>query len=520
VKKFLTISSSSGGPEELSFPDAGDEALSTWLERHGHPLNTRCGGKGICRGCMVDLETPGGLETVRSCQTTLRNLPPGLRAIHIPDRSLSDATLHGVSTFEIAVDRMPPPREGIGLALDIGTTTVAGALWDYTSGRCLADGAVANAQRRHGDNVLARISFSIDHPDGPALLHKALIGGTLNPLVESLSTKAGIQPGDVTEANAAGNPIMLHTLANQPLDGFAKYPFRPSFLGRRRMAASSHGLAVPCALDLLPGLAPFVGSDIVAGAVASGMTSAEPPVLLIDFGTNGEILLKHASGFLATATAAGPAFEGGRLACGTAAAPGVISSLHRDNGAWGWELVGGPPDKRPTGISGAAFIDFIALGYSEGWINASGRFDRSHPGVMVAGDASPGASVRVGITDGIFVSEADVAEILQAKAAIAGGVSTLLELAGLEPGGLHSVLVAGGFGYHLNPGHAQAIGLLPDLPPERILLIGNSSLGGASLLLHDTHAADMDILLAAANAVELNQTPTFEDHFTDALMLP
>jgi len=469
---------------------------------------------------MVDLETPSGVETVRSCQTALRDLSPGLRLIRIPDRSLHDDTLHGVSTFEIAVDRMPPPREGIGLALDIGTTTVAAALWDYPSGRCLADAAVANAQRRHGDNVLARISFSIDHPDGLSLLHKALIEGTLNPLVASLAAMGGIQTSDITEANAAGNPIMLHTLANVPLEGFAKYPFRPGFLGRHRIAAGNHGLAVPCALDLLPGLAPFVGSDIVAGAVASGMTSAEPPVLLIDFGTNGEILLKHASGFLATATAAGPAFEGGRLACGTAAAPGVVSSLHRENGAWGWKLVGGSQGRRPSGLSGAAFVDFIALGYGEGWINASGRFDRSHPEVTVVEEALPGAAVRVGITDGVYVTEADVAEILQAKAAIAGGVATLLELAGLEPADLRTVLVAGGFGYHLDPDHARATGLLPDVSPDRILLIGNSSLGGASLLLHDTHTAAMDILLAGASAVELNQAPSFEDHFTDALMLP
>lgn len=226
--------------------------------------------------------------------------------------------------FEIRLPESETPvplRPGIGLSLDIGTTTLAGALWDFTTGRCLATASLANAQIRHGDNVLARISFSLEQADGTARLQQALVVDTLTPLITTLCRQAGIAPGAITEANAAGNPTMLHTLAGESLDGLARYPFRPVFLGARRLESKAVGLPLECPLDLLPGLGPFVGADLTAGALASGLITSTVPMLLIDFGTNGEILLQHAGRCLATATAAGPAFEGGRLGCGAPARP-------------------------------------------------------------------------------------------------------------------------------------------------------------------------------------------------------
>lgn len=502
-------------PQETSLP------LSQTLEAAGFPLNTRCGGRGLCRGCQVEVETDASRHTIKACQVASSSLPEDARAIHIPSASRRDLSLHGVSTFELLIETSPPPpRPGVGLAVDVGTTTVAAALWDLNSGHCLAQSSRENAQRRHGDNVVSRIAFAVEQPQGLELLRKSLVEDCLKPLIETLTRQAGLTAENITETTVAGNPTMLHTLTGDSLTGMATYPFTPVFLGEIIMDAAAMGLNWSGAVRLLPGLGPFVGSDITGGALAAGMCAAPAPCLLIDFGTNGEILLKHAGGYLATATAAGPAFEGGNLACGKPAGRGVVSSLSRgEDGQFLLRLVGDGRE-RPAGLTGAAYVDFIALGANEGWISPSGRFDRSHPEVIKVDNAEPGAAYRVNLAEGVYVSEADVAELLQAKAAVYGGVATLLEIAGIEAAELHKVLVAGGFGYHLNPENAIKVGLLPGLPRQRIHLIGNSSLGGASLLLHEQHQAEIATLVAQTRVIELNQTDCFEDHFTDGLMLP
>ncbi len=500
-----------------------DEPLSERLERAGHPLNTRCGGRGLCSGCEVELlHGPSATTTTaRACRLRSADLPADFLGLRIPLASSRDVSLHGVTSFQLhpalAAGPSPTHRVGLGLALDIGTTTIAAALWDSATGRLLAESSRANAQRRHGDDVVTRIGFAVDRPDGLALLRAALLRETLAPLLEELCARADRPPSAITRAVAAGNPAMLHTLAGAPLSGLATFPFRPAFLGARTLAPAEHGLsALTCPLCLLPGLGPFVGADISAGALACGLLAEPGPALLIDFGTNGEILLKHAGGFLATATAAGPAFEGGRLSCGAAAGRGVVSHLERQDHRWRLVLVpGSDPDAPATGLSGAACIDLLAHGRREGWLSDFGRLDSRHPVVTRAADGA----LRVSLTDSLHVTEPDIAELLQAKAAIAAGALTLLELAGLRPADLRALHVAGGFGFHLDPDHALAVGLFPPLPPERIHLVGNSSLGGASLLLLPEHAPALDALFAQTTIIELNQTATFADHFTDCLGL-
>lgn len=505
---------------ECPVPDGADPSvpLSVAIERAGLPLNTRCGGRGLCRGCLVRLgDDP---EPVRSCRLRPDDLPDGIREIHIPAGSLADRSLYGVSAFEIRGEQpVPRLRDGHGLSIDIGTTTVAAALWDLRDGTCLGTATRANAQARHGDNVLSRVEFACSSPDAPETLRRALVDETLTPLIESLCARARLRPDAITEGTAAGNPAMLHTLAGLPLDGLATYPFRPVFLESRSLDLPRPGGGRPVGLWLLPSLGPFVGADIVAGALATGVFAESRRVLLIDFGTNGEILLATPDGCLATATAAGPAFDGGRLRCGAPARRGVISGLTLVDGRWKARLVPGSKGA-PQAISGAAYIDFLALARRHGLINGFGRIDPAHP--LAGSKALDGGMVTaVHLTETLFVTEADVAELLQAKAAVAGGIATLLELAGLSPSQLDAIHVAGGFGYHLNPEHARQTGLLPDVETSRIDLIGNASLAGASLLLLDRDRREsLARTIPDCRIIELNQTECFEDHFTDAMGLP
>ncbi|MCC5839691.1 MAG: DUF4445 domain-containing protein [Opitutales bacterium] len=515
------------GKGERTLLRSGEEppptSLADFLEEHQCPLNTRCGGRGLCQGCRVELTRgDGGKENLRACQTRLADLPKDLRRVDIPEASWRDHSLHGVSVFEIRTSLpAPDPRAaGHGIALDVGTTTVAAALWDLATGHCLGHASIANAQSRYGDNVLARIQHAVEKSGGIRDLQSRLVAKSLVPLIRDLCGRAGIEPSNLRMGTASGNTVMLHTLAGEPLDGLSVYPFRPVFLVERIFEAGALSSKLPFPLRLLPGLGPFVGADIAVGALASGILEAEAPVLLIDFGTNGEILLKSGDGYLATATAAGPAFEGGRLTCGATARKGVIASLRRDRGTWAWSLVGKvEPTTAPVGISGAAYIDFLALGHAEGLLNDFGRFATGHPEVAERLDADGDRERFIRLGPNLVITEGDVAELLQAKAAIGGGVATLLDEAGLRPGDLRGVYVAGGFGYHLHPGHACHIGLLPDVLLEKIETVGNASLAGASFCLLHPFPQALAPLVQAVRVIELNQVPSFEDHFTDALRL-
>ncbi|MFO7726002.1 MAG: ASKHA domain-containing protein [Oceanipulchritudo sp.] len=493
--------------------------LAEWMEAEHLPLNTRCGGRGLCRGCRIRLGEEKA-EPVRACQIPLASLhDSGTHTIHIPEASFRDHSLTGVSVFEIGGgEPVMKRRPGIGLALDIGTTTVAAALWDLQSGQCLATGSAANEQRRFGDNVLARIDHAVSRGGSSPELQAALVRDSLLPLLQKVCTKAGIQPEAITECLAAGNTVMEHAFAGADLSGFSAYPFKPVFLSGITLSSTEIGFPVAFPVSLAPNPGPFVGADIAVGALASGMLARPDPSLLIDFGTNGEILLRHHGGYLATATAAGPAFEGGRLSCGSPAGTTVISSLILDGTSWSWRLSGEGRGK-PAGISGAAYIDFIALACTAGILSEMGRFDPAHPSVITHTDGDGDAEKRVHVTRDLYVSEADVAELMQAKAAIAAGVLTLLEEAGLGPADLTTLYIAGGFGYHLDRRHAVSVGLVPAVPMEQIRVIGNASLGGTSLLLQSDDPAPLESLLEACTVVELNQMQSFEDHFIDCMSL-
>ena len=493
--------------------------LSEFLEEKGYGLNTRCGGRGLCRGCEVSCKEGASKSTLRSCQTTVDALPDAPVELDIPHGSWHDHTLYGVSSFDIRLEvpPMPQDRTGLELAIDIGTTTLAGALWDLSTGQCLADASIANPQRKYGDNVLSRISYSVERANGLQKLQRALVDDGLAKLIQILCLQASISITAIQQATVAGNPIMLHTLVGASLVGLSTYPFEPEFLGQRTIESESIGLKPSIPINLLPALGAFVGSDITAGALASGMLAAPGPTLLIDFGTNGEIILKHDGGTLATATAAGPAFEGGRLSCGASARAGVVSSFEYNDARWSYQLCTGESDT-VKGISGAAYVDFLALGLESELLNPFGRFDVNHPDVSEHTIEDYSERI-VRFSDTLWISEPDVAEILQAKAAIGAGVLVLLELAGIDASDLETVFVAGGFGYHLNPAHAIAIGLLPAVPVERVDTIGNAALGGASLLLQADYSKDIEGLCQNCQIVELNTVPSFSDHYTDSLLL-
>jgi uncharacterized 2Fe-2S/4Fe-4S cluster protein (DUF4445 family) len=514
MPRTLTLHIEAGSERHLEVGDSDlTRPLADFLEDHACPLNRRCGGIGRCRGCELEIG-PG--RRLKACQTSVGDALSLADTFTIPARSWRDHSLSGVSAFEIR--GTPPvhrPRPGLGVALDIGTTTLAAALWDLATGRCLGHRSTANPQRRFGDNVASRVGYSLDEPGATPRLQHSLIDEGLRPLLENLLEFAEREPDDLVEAVAAGNPVMLHTLAGAPLRGFAAWPFQPCFLGERCVTLS----LVPDGLDvlLLPSLGAFVGADVAMGALAAGWMESDGIELLIDFGTNGEILLKHGDRYLGAATAAGPAFEGGRLHCGRAAGPGVIGSLDCDGTQWHPTLCT-DESRRPVGLAGAAYIDFLHHARRTGLVNDRGRIQRDHPLATTRDiDGEPEAVAE--IRRDVFVTEGDIAELLQAKAAIGGGVATLLERAGVSAADIDRLTIAGGFGFHLGKEAAASTGLIPPVPPDRLQTLGNTSLGGASLLLLHGDHRPLVPLLENCECLELNQCDSFEDHYIDHLGL-
>lgn len=475
-----------------------DIRLSEWLRRRRLPLNVRCGGRGLCNGCQVELiDASGRSRQVRACQTSVAEC---LRLrVRIPERSRIAHRPQAVHDFRMNVPRAYAPlvRKGLGAAIDVGTTTVAVLVVDLASGRIIGRAADFNRQMHYGDDVLTRISLCTGHPSMVTRLQAAVVRETIVPLLAGAGATGRLMCVTVT-----GNTTMLHLLAGVDPTPMSTVPFTPAFLDHRVIRLPDLGAAE---VHLLPGMSAYVGADLCAGILASGLAYEDGPGLLVDVGTNGEIILKNEGLLYGCATAAGPAFEGAGLTSGVRAGPGAIERIRFDREPFAvhTKIIG---RKKAVGICGSGYIDLLAEGRRVGLLNERGRF------------ATPS---RLRLANEVFVSEADIARLLPAKAAIAAGILTLLHRAALLPPQVKMLYLAGGFGLHLDVTNAIACGMLPGFRPGQVQVIGNSSLAGAYLALLDNGVLDEWRRLARElNVVELNLDPGFEARYIDQLALP
>jgi uncharacterized 2Fe-2S/4Fe-4S cluster protein (DUF4445 family) len=333
-------------------------------------------------------------------------------------------------------------------------------------------------------------------------LQAAVVQETIVPLLAELGAMERLKCIMV-----AGNTTMLHLLAGVDPTPMGTVPFTPVFLEHRVIQLPELGVVD---VHLLPGMSAYVGADLCAGALASGLAYDDGPSLLVDVGTNGEIILKHDGRLHGCATAAGPAFEGTGLTSGMRASPGAIERIRLDREPFAVHVktIG---RKAAIGVCGSGYIDLLAEGRRIGLLNERGRF-RS-PSAMVDG--------RLRLAREVFVTEADIAHLLQAKAAIAAGILTLLERVGLEPASIKTLYLAGGFGMHLDVPNTIACGMLPGFRHDQVQVIGNSSLAGAYLALLDGGIVDeLGRLAGRLTVVELNLDPDFETRYIDQLSLP
>ncbi len=402
-------------------------------------------------------------------------------------------------------------KTGLGIAIDLGTTTIAGALVDLGSGSVEASSSLPNPQAAWGRDVVSRMDAALV---GPAPLREISEAArhACNALIERL---AGERKPLVQEVSIAGNTVMEHLLLGLSPETLSKVPYRPAFRGSKRIHASGAGLDCNATVYLFPLIGGFVGGDAVAVALTLGLKKALRPALVIDIGTNSEILLGVNGTVLATSAAAGPAFEGGEVEQGMIAGPGAIEGLNINGDTLSLDVVG---NAAPRGICGSGLVESVHKLIEAGVIDRSGRIlDRDEVKTNLASRITPGKDGNSFVLyrdakGAVRISQADVRALQTAKSATRAGMTVLLEKAGISPEEVERVYVAGAFGAHLSTGSLRGIGLLDERWDE-IRYVGDAALEGAALALYDEQKEEAEELARTAKYVPLSGSARFEREF-------
>ena len=459
----------------------------------------------------------------------LRRLPGVLRQ--------ADFKVTAVVVDEVLVDVEPGDTTGVryAIAFDLGTTTVVATLLDLVTGTPVAVASMLNRQQPFGGDVISRISATMLDPEALGRLQDAA-AQTLSTLAEQVCREGNVDPGHVYEVALAGNATMTALALGIDPEPLGVAPFVQTTATPPAVLASEVGLRLhPGArVALFPALGAYVGGDIVAGMLATGMDRDKRIRLFIDVGTNCEIVLSDGDRILSTAAPAGPAFEGGAIRCGMRAADGAIEvvKLAPDEPEVELGVIG---DVAPRGLCGSGLVDAVAELVKVGLLDASGRFVADE----VAKEVAPALADRLTLigqervfvlhrehpgadpAEGVVLSQRDVRELQFAKAAISTGWTLLMEELGLEHGDLQQVLLAGSFGSYLSAASAVRIGLVPKLPVLRIVAAGNVAGEGAKMaLLSVRERVGALALLEEVTYVELSDRPDFNDRFVDLLAFP
>ncbi|MBT3295526.1 MAG: DUF4445 domain-containing protein [Verrucomicrobia bacterium] len=432
----------------------------------------------------------------------------------------------------VALEPGDTTADGYGVAVDLGSTTVVGKLFDLVSGRECAVASQINPQVTFGDDVISRIMHLREHDDGLAELQAATVA-CLNAIVSELVAKADVRSDEVYEIVLAGNSTMQQIFCGYDPSALGEVPFVQAFEEAQILSAASLGLKANVAAEVyvFPQIGSFVGGDTVAGIVAARLDQWDEPVLFVDIGTNGEIVLANGDQLLATSTAAGPAFEGARIRQGMRAATGAIEKvIIRDDVAI--NVIGDAP---PAGLCGTALIDAAAELLRAGIIDETGRIlpvDELPAGVAPALQArlvTEGHETRFMLAseaeaagdEAIYLWQKDVRELQLATGAVRAGVQIMLRRAGLEADAIHRVLLAGAFGNFIRRSNARRIGLLPQISGDRIRFIGNAaSLGAKLVLLSDRERDYAARLQTQTEHIDLSLDPEFQMEFGMAMIFP
>jgi uncharacterized 2Fe-2S/4Fe-4S cluster protein (DUF4445 family) len=466
-----------------------------------HGVEFPCGGRGDCGGCRVRVvRGEVACDPHDDGVVSAEDLRNGWR-LACRCRVEGDVTLD-LDQWEspILADSTPfdfVPRPGAAIAVDLGTTTIAAQLLDRTGGQVLAVRTALNPQARFGADVMSRIERAIEGETALTQLVRQRVGEIVADLLRETPAAR------VMRIILVGNTAMHHLFCGIDPTPLAAVPFEPREAGLVRLSAAQLGWSLDDDIKIrfLPCLGGFVGSDVLAGVLATGLAAKTSPVALVDLGTNGEVVVAAGGRMLCASTAAGPALEGARISMGMRAATGAISSVVASEGHLESHVIGGGV---PRGICGSGLVDALAGALDLGLMSADGALAPDVDAIRLA--------------EPVVVTQRDVREVQLAKGAIAAGLRLLLRRLQLEPADLEHLYLAGAFGNYVDRRSAHRIGLLP-VPVERVIPIGNAALLGAKLATFEDDC-EFQTLRDRTEHVPLHVDPGFQDVFADEMLFP
>jgi uncharacterized 2Fe-2S/4Fe-4S cluster protein (DUF4445 family) len=482
---------------EIIEVNAGTPLIDTL---HEFGVEFPCGGKGTCGACKVKL-LAGELKADEAQQQKLKKLKLGtdwrLACYCTAD---SDITLE-ISQFEhiILADNSTfefQPQNGFGIAVDLGTTTVVAQLINLENGHILDSVSDINPQVKFGGDLIARIQSCLD---GKQQEQQTLIRNKIGLMIQSILKK---NPVKVARIAVVGNTVMHHIFTGLKVDSLSFYPFDSPDLGAQNFTTKELGWNLPdeTKVQFFPSIGSFVGSDILAGIAATKMATRKEFSVLIDLGTNGEIVVGNRDKIVCASTAAGPAFEGANIHQGMRATTGAISSVTFENGEMKSHVIG---NVKAKGICGSGLIDVLAILLEKGEIGMFGEINSGEEAIK--------------LTSGVSLTQQDIREFQLAKAAIATGIQLLMNQLNISYNDVENVFIAGGFGNFLTLKNVIRTGLI-ECEEEKIIKLGNTALIGAKMFLFEQDNFIGNILNKTTH-INLEGDKTFQDIYIEKMML-
>ena len=523
--------------QKTEVPVQEQETILEAARRAGLVIESPCNGNGTCGKCKVRLADGSKVlacrETAREAMTVElleRHDSEGIQikqsgqeiAVHVerfiekkylPETGQTAVYRDGTL---IAYEQGDTSAASYGLVVDIGTTTLVVALIDLHTGKEIAATGALNPQSKFAQDVLSRITYASDEA-GLKEMHRLFID-ELNRLIVQISEEAGVFPVTIYEAVFSGNTCMLHLALQTDPSALGKYPYTPSIWGDQKVKAVDLALQIADygEVFLPPIISAYVGADISSGVIAAQLAERKGISLFIDIGTNGEMILAVDGKLAATSTAAGPAFEGMNIVCGMRAAPGAIEKFRlEDSGRKKIQSIGNQP---AIGICGSGLLDIVAELVKQKLVNPTGRLQQNAAQQFQDYLVKHEGKTVFQITKDVHLSQKDIRQVQLAKGAIRSGIEALLAHENRTADEVDRVLIAGSFGYHLNPESLLEIGLLPRAFAGKIEFLGNTSkTGGLAFLLSSQIRKKAAAITKKVTVIELANLQEYDQLFVKCL---
>ncbi|MEF9951563.1 MAG: ASKHA domain-containing protein [Clostridium sp.] len=487
-----------------------DNTLLSDAIREKLNIETPCEGRGTCGKCKV--RASGDLSKISESEKKFIKDGERLACKTYVGKS-ANVEIHYESSIMKTINRgyrkeytlSSNNREGYSIAIDLGTTGISGYIIDNHSGDVLESSGTTNSQTLYGSDVLTRAEYQISNPNGlKNLQNKA--SESINKIVDSLVSKSKVNSENIKKVIISGNTIMLHLLKGERVDSLVSHPFESVFLESINLNGYDIGLSINTSVILLPSISSFVGSDITSGMVACDFENRKNS-LFIDIGTNGEIGVNLNGEIYASATAAGPAFEGSNIECGMRAENGAIDSFYIEDNKYRYTTIN---NSTPKGICGSGIIDIVGEMVKNNIILKSGKINLEKASMFKVVDK------KVYITEDVYISQEDIRAFQLAKGAIVSGINILCKKSQID--NINEFVIGGSFGYHLREESLKNTGIVPKTFKGSVKFLGNLSLEGAYLACVNTvYIDEMSNLSKKVKSINLSLDSDFQNEFVRSL---